>query len=404
MKPATTPLDQSPQLVELAAYAPPDGKQLILVHSVASLYRTLRNSDIAADAIAQLPNESQLHLASLLLGNSEAVVWFDGEQPRAVVRASPLRRMLATTVASVAGAPLTSRDSFLFYADSGATRGAAPNALTALAAGMPGSIFIFDRSSKADSFPPLSRPSITAVESRDGALLIHARANASAPAPAAATGGFELPADAMLSIIFHGDSDALGDLDRILPLRLDRLASGGVLLSLYSIEASGRLLPRPRGVIVLPENEESRQAVASIFNAATIPGLDSPATSRQIGSIKVDRIERLGATIEVARDRGRLIVGMDSKSLDRYFAGKRDSVAAENGEVWVLKGDPAQLRPVVDDLAEQPALRLLAPKIVRRARDTRKVLNLLGGAKSISGVRRIRAPWEEIELTVTPQK
>lgn len=402
--PNTTSLDRSPQLVALSQRVPADAAQLYFVHSVASLYRTLRRSDIAGAAIAALPNESQIQLATLALGNADAVLWFESDRPHAVIRASALRRGLTTIAARIGGLPLQSADGLLFYDIAPGAAAPSPiDGLTVLGSGLPGSVFVYDRSSKRDNFPPLARPSLTALLPKGETMLVHARGTRAAMPPSTASPAFEIPGDAMFNVVLHGSSDAWSDLDRILPLNIARLASDGVALSLYELD-SERLVPRPRGVVVLPDSESARGVVASLFNASLIPGAGAATSSRQVGEVKIDRVERLGATVEVARLSGHIVVALDGKSLDRYLSSKRVALATEPGEAWVLQIDPRQLRPALQSFGGNAGIKLLAPKVARRARELQKSLELAGDAQSISGVRRTTANWDEIELTISTAK
>ena len=395
--PRTVDLETDTALVALIARAD-SSRVIIAVPSFGPLFRVVDGHPLTERVVAQRSDRGRIQLLALLAGNNPVVIALAKDDPQFITRAGTIRRFVLATVASFAGLNHTSDGSLLVLGNTSLPERPATVPAQRISAGLRGEAFLVQHEGK-DRFPPVGRPSVTAVSVRGDeiALLARGRIGQSAMLSSSA-GAFEAPRDAMFSIVFWQPHDALEDLDRFLPLNLHDLARRGTMLSIYDVEG-GRLLPRPRGLIVVPETQESTEAVGALFNTAAFRELgDTPVTSREVGGVKIDRARRLGAEIEVARVGGKLLIGLDGTSIEKYLSAQRFTLSSGGAIAWSAVASASRLRPVLDDLKDEKSLKFLAPRMHRSVRQMASFVQLLPPEAEVTANKRVTPSAEEVEV------
>lgn len=384
------------RLLAIAARVPADVDQAIVAPAFGPAVRELAKHPITRDAVYKSDDASRVKLLGALVGPAPFAAWSEDDQPRLLIEIGGWRRSLLLAAARFAAVDLTTHDRWVAVGGVPATAG---GAIDASVAGE-GHLFALHRAG-GDRYPPVGRPAITAVTLSGSEMRALSGARATEGAPPRIDAVFEHPNSALLTIAFWQPHAALRDLDRFLPVDLQRLAVRGASLVLYDIETRG-LLPRPKGLIALPETKESIDAAASLFNAAAFEQLgDGAVTSRSVGGVRIDRGKRLGATIEVARAHGRVYIGFDGGSLEQYLTGSRTALTPNEGGHWSIRADANRLRPVVDELADHKGLRFVASRVNRSARQMRSLLRMLPNAATVAGDKYVAGGLEQVDLTVT---
>ncbi|HYO75431.1 MAG TPA: hypothetical protein VE010_03125, partial [Thermoanaerobaculia bacterium] len=181
------------------------------------------------------------------------------------------------------------------------------------------------------------------------------------------------PASAMLSAAFASPPRSLSDLNRLLGTRIDALVDDGGSITLYGVETGG-LLPRPRGVIAMPADEEGRRQLAEIRRYAELVG-----ETREAGN--------------------QLLISFDRASMSTYI---EDATVPASWPAtrWSLRIDPPRLIPVLRKVGDNPALRFASPRIHRAARDLRRWIDALQHAKSIEAADSVSGGVEELRVRV----
>jgi hypothetical protein len=400
----STTLAHEPGLQALLALVPEGEDEVFAIPDVSPLFRALQSSEITKEGIASHPQSIELTLVAQALGSAEAVFWTDSGQVRMIANPASWRAALLLFGARLVGVdvPLRREQDLLIVGDVQLVQGQ-PSALPPAAGNLTGHFFAIHRGG-SNRFPPLERPALSAISVSQRELIVRSAATAKAgEVPAAGSFPFSPPAGALASGVLSSSADIVRDLDRFLPFDLGRLARHGAMLVIYDISTGG-LLPKPKGLLALPATPEANDAVSSLFNIVAIGAADSGIESRSIDKVEIDRLKRLGGTIEAARYGGQILLGFDEASVETYLKAEKVDRKPVPGVIWTFDSDAERLRPLVDELAEDKALGLAAKRVSRAARQLRSVLRYLEGAKSISAVKRREGSLELMEMTVSASK
>ena len=325
----------------LLGVVPPDAEMYALIPTAAAVYRELEANPITRDTVREFAKERRLP-KPWMLGAGDLVMWRANGQTGVAVHLDPVRSFLARA----SGANLT-------IVGDEAPAAAEPTELRFLP---PGDALVEQRTSSRGAFPPIGRPALSTVSVDAAEISIVSRAPGETGSTAAAPAKPQLPADALLGVWFSEAPRVLNELDRILLARLSPLIRGGGSLVLYDVNA-GTLLPRPRGLLVVPENEDTRAAADGVRSAAELIG-------------------------EVRTTNGRIHISFDDASLGRYEAGTAAALPFEATE-WAVRIDVQRLLPILHRLGENTGLRLASPRIYRSARDLRRWIDVLAPARTI---------------------
>jgi hypothetical protein len=380
----------------------PDDTDVFILPEFGRLQNAIRRNPFSRQLLARETEARNLRMAGILLGSSDLVVWRENQAIVFATNARGARRWLLQMSARFGLVPPMREEGEFLLSGTGGTSGAGP--VSQPGPPLEGHFFIVHRvTGEEERYPPLPRPAVSAVtvDRRRFSVISQAEAVEAAALPALPA-TLQLPADAMLSIAFWQPNEAVRELDRFLPLNLYRLSSNGALLTIYELRR-GKLLPRPEGFIALPENEETREAVGSLFNVSSFDELlggGGPVETRQVAGTRIDRATRLGATVEAARLDESILVGFDESSLERFLSGAREEVQLRPGTVWKIRGDPRLLVPELRRIEGDRAIRFVAPRVIRSVRQLLGVLQYAEQARTMEATRLREGRIERLELSV----
>jgi hypothetical protein len=366
------PLSQSQR--SLLALVPAHAETFALIPSAASVRGKLETNPMMRKLVDDVSDQAWLP-AAWMLGDADLLVWRADDRTSYAFRVSGLRRLLVRAWLTVSGADLHVQDSIFFVGVPPTDRlgEASLSPCLQIGAGLPpGEALVIQRSGD-DEFPPIERPAVSTLAIGERDLDIVSRAPADSP-PGSAPRHVVLPRGAMLSAWFGEAPRIIGDIDRLIPGQLSPLLAGGGSAILYDIE-SGLLLPRPKGLFVIPASPDSRRAAERLKGVAEL-----------VGQV-VDRGDRI-------------LISIDRTSLPLFEVGSEAGLPWPASE-WAMRVDAARLLPVLEDLGDHVGLRFAAPRLSRGARNLRQWLGQLQGADRIEAALVSNGQIEELRVKIT---
>src|SRR5262249_23968540 len=136
-----------------------------------------------------------------------------------------------------------------------------------------------------------------------------------------------------------------------------------------------KLLPRPLGVIVLP-NDPARRAIVESFRQA----------------------EAIGIRVRIAEIRDTIALSFDD-SIDQYQKDAFDPAPTANQ--CSMRIDSPRLVPILNNLQENLGLRIAAPRLYRSARDLAGWLGELEQAKTIEAADSADSQHERLQVRIS---
>jgi hypothetical protein len=377
---ATTPKHAEPLRFPLSdahrallARVPASAESFALIPSAALLHRKLVANAVTSEALTRWEEAHEMP-RPWMLGGADIVAWKSGKKTSYVVRLDGFRALLTRMWLMMASNAVARWEgSTLVMNDPAPSPPGDVTDILRLASGLPaGDAFLVQRHSARGAFPPIARPAVTSLQVTATEILIVSRA---ATNDAVTTGSTRarFPRGAMLSVTFSDPLRILGDLNRILGVRIDDFVAPGGSIALYDVD-TGTLLPRPRGIIAVPATAETREAMANVVQVAEIVG-----TSRDTGD-----------QIQVSFDRTSL--GLYTK--DTFLP------ATWTGTTWALRIDPVRLVPILRRLSDSKGLRFLTPRIHRAVRDLRRWIDAIERAESIEAASSVTGGVEEMRVRI----
>jgi hypothetical protein len=357
----------------LLARVPASADSFALLPSAALLHQKLAANAVTREALARYEEEHEVP-PPWMLGGADIVAWKHGKKTSYVVRLDGFRALIIRVWLTMASnASVRWEGSTLVMNDPVPSPPGDAEDFLHLTSGLPaGDVFLVQRQSAHGAFPPIARPSVTSLRVTDSEIVIASRAQSGdAPPPQPVRAQF--PRGAMLSVTFSEAPRILGDLNRLMGARIDELVDPGGSIALYDIE-TGTLLPRPRGVIVVPSTEQTRAAMTNVVRVAEVVG-------------------------EVRETGGQILVSFDRTSLGLYL---KDTFVPPTwtGARWALRIDPSRLVPVIRKLNDSVGLRLAAPRIHRSVRDLHRWIDALDRAQSIEAASSVDGGVEELRVRI----
>ncbi|HEX8255765.1 MAG TPA: hypothetical protein VF846_21680 [Thermoanaerobaculia bacterium] len=358
----------------LLATVPAAAESFALIPSAALLHDTLLANPVTSAPVAKWTHEHELP-RSWMLGAADIVAWKSGKKTSYAVRLDAFRALLVRVwLAAASNADARWEGATLVMNDPvPSTSKVDLEPLLRLASGLPsGDVLVVQRESARGAFPPIGRPAVSSVRiAKDEIFLVSRAATNDLQDEREIRATF--PASAMLSASFASPPRILTDLNRLLGTRIDALVDDGGSISLYGVETGG-LLPRPRGVIAMPADEEGRRQLAEIRRYAELVG-----ETREAGN--------------------QLLISFDRTSMSTYI---EDATVPASWPAtrWSLRIDPPRLIPVLRKVGDNPALRFASPRIHRAARDLRRWIDALQHAKSIEAADSVSGRVEELRVRV----
>lgn len=371
--PVRFPLSASQR--SLLARVPASAESFALIPTAALLHRKLRANPVTRDAVDRWTSEHDVP-APFMIGGGDAVIWRRDKKVSYAIRLDAFRAFLVRfwlTSTDVSG--VWDGSVFVIGESGNAMNSAELDALLATTNGLPeADLLVVQREGARGAFPPLGRPALTAIRvtPREIVLLSRARAaSRSSSEPRSVLGRH--PRGALLSAAFAEPPRILGEVDRLLDAKLSVLAGNGGSIALYDVD-TGTVFPRPKGVVSLHADEHTRALMHEVIGVAEIVG-----ETRDTGS--------------------EILVSFDRESVPLYL---KDAFtpAPWAANRWSLRLDPRRFGPILERLGDNRALRLIAPRIHRAARDLRRWTGALQQAESIEAADSESDGIEELRVRI----
>ena len=354
------------------ASVPASADAFVYVPTAAALDAKLKANPITRDVMSSWSSARALP-SPWILGRGDLVAWQSGKETRYLLRLDPLRATLVRTYLTFKGG---SGASVLINAPTVEPMAADELAtIERLAAKLPaGDAVVVQRSSARGAFPPIGRPAVSSVQVAPSEILITTVAPAGSPL-IARTGGVstlnaKFPRGALLSATFSSPPRVFDDLNRLFGKRVSDFVGDGGSVSLYDID-TGKLLPRPLGVISVPATAERRPTA--------------------------DMLNRYGARTAERGDE--LIISFD-QSLDAYLKDTADVTAVPGGR-WAARIDAQRLAPILARVKDNLGLRIASPRLYRGARDLDRWIGSLRAATTITATVVTDGSTDELKVRIS---
>ncbi len=370
----------------LLANVPASADAFALIPRAAAVEAKLRANAVTREAVDDWSKSWPLP-PPWLIGGADLVVWRSGKRTSYALNLDPVRSLLLRAW-MLAGAPVdvrrTSSAILIGAPDEPPMAAAELDSLLALADGLPaGDALAIQRESAHGAFPPVGRPAATTVRVAPEAISIASRSPRASdrPLPPAPI-EVRFPRGSMLTAAFASPPRIIDEMNRFVGAKASQLLGDGGEIVLYDVDA-GKLLPRPHEVIVLPSTPERRAALKD-FLSRSVP----------------DRVQQaLGFHVETADTGTQLLIAFDHDSIDRYRADTLD-LPMLPATTWSIRVDPKRAVPMLQQIADNPGLRYLAPRLFRSARDLGGWIDHLQNAKTIEAADSVSANGEELHVVI----
>lgn len=370
---------------ELIAKVPSDAESFAFVPDAAAFQQSLEKNPVTREALRRFAQEQPLP-RPWMIGRGDLLMWKSGKETKVFLRLEPFRALLARLYMALIAGDAAPR--VMLVPPSGEPVPAAEmDTIVGLANHLPpGDALTVQRKGGRGAYPPIGRPAVTSVSINARAIDLVSRAGREEGRedglPPATTPLLpRYPRDAAITAAFASAPRLARDANRLFGFDVAALLGAGGAAVIYDVE-EGSLLPRPRGVIVLPNTPERR---------AEIQGL-------------VDRTKMLrdavGATVETAEAGTELLVAFDRQSIPRYRAGHFDR-AQLAANAWSLRVDPRQAEPLLDRLASSTALRFVTPRIQKASKDVRSWVDSLQSAASVEAGAVATEQADELRVRIS---
>jgi len=359
---------QSADTRALIAQVPATADSFAIIPRAVALDTKLHLNPITRSAIAKWSSNHPFP-SPWMIGGADLVAWKSRDQIRYFVRTDRLRGFLVRTFGKDVSIDSTGEPPI----DAGEVA-----RILDLAAKLPaGDALVVQRESGRGAYPPIGRPAVTAV------AITPTEIDMTSVSPAGeAAGGtageppalLHFPRGAILSTAFTQPPRIVGDLNRLFGTKISTLFEQGGTLCIYNVD-SRKLLPRPLGVIVLP-NDPQRRAILDSFRQAEAIG------------IRIRTVE-MGDTIAISFD----------DSINLYQKDAFDPAPQANQ--WAMRIDAPRLVPILNDLQGNIGLRIAAPRLYRSARDLASWIGELEQAKTIEATDSADGQNETLHVRIS---
>ena len=352
----------------LIAQVPSSAEAFAIIPEAAAFDAKLQANPVTRSAIAKWSASHPLP-SPWMIGNANLVAWRSSDQIHYLVRTDTFRAFLIRMFGSKVQINVTGEPPM----DS-----AAASQIIALASRLPaGDALVVQREEARGAYPPIGRPAVTSIQVTDTEITMTSVAAGVPPAagPARAPGPtHRFPRSAILSAAFRQPPRVINDLNRIFGGRVSSLFDDGGMVCIYNVDTR-KLIPRPLGVIVLPD-DPARRAIVDSFRKA----------------------EAIGIRARTAEVSGNIALAFDD-SIDQYQKDAFDDAPAANQ--WAMRIDPQRLVPILNDLGQNVGLRIVAPRLFRSARDLEQWIGGLEQAKTIDATDSADSQWETLHVRIT---
>ncbi len=370
----------------LLANVPASADAFALIPQAAAVQAKLRTNPVTRQAVEEWSRAQPLPPA-WMIGGADLVVWRSGKRTSYALNLDWFRSLLIR-LSTMAGTTVDARwkgSALLLNASDEAPMAAADlDALLALANGLPpGDAMAIQRESARGAFPPIGRPAATTARVGPDGIGIVSRSALAADRPlSSAPIEARFPRGSMLTAAFSAPPRMVEEMNRLVGAKASVLLRDGGEIVLYDVD-TGKLLPRPREVIVLPATPERRAALQDFLFRAVPDPLQ----------------QALGFHVETADTGTQLLVAFDHDSINRYRTDAFDSPMLP-ATSWSMRIDPKRAVPMLQQIAGNPGLRYLAPRLFRSARDLGGWIDHLQNAGLIEAADSVSATGEEFRVVI----
>jgi hypothetical protein len=381
---ATTPkesagvrLPLTPAQRALIATVPASAESFALIPNAAALEAKLRVNPVTREAVDAYRERATLP-SPWMLGGADVVVWRSGKATTYFVRLDTVRSLLAHIYLMVAGDAGPTR--VLINASDEATIPAAEiDQLLALGASLPpGEALVVQRQESRGAYPPIGRPAVSIVSMSPASIDISSVAPAIVPAnqmpPAGLPGPHRFARNAILTATFTSAPRLVEEANRLIGTKASTLLRDGGAVALYAVDA-GRLLPRPREVVIVPDTPDRRAIVDELTKY------------------------EVAFPVQTAEINNELLVAFDDDSIAKYKSDTFDPPSLR-GNRWSIRIDPQKALPMLEQVSDNPGLRLIAPRLFRSARDLNDWIEHLKAARSIEAAASTTAAGGELHVRI----
>jgi len=351
----------------LIAEVPASAEAFAIIPRAAAFDAKLQANPVTRSAIAKWSASHPLP-SPWMIGNADLIAWRSADQIHYLVRTDTFRAFLIRMVGSKVQINVTGEPPM----DS-----AAASQIIALASRLPaGDALVVQREEARGAYPPIGRPAVTSIQVNGSEIAMNSVAAGVPPTagPARALAPTQkFPRAAILSAAFAQPPRLVGDLNRIFGGRVSSLFDDGGMVCIYNVDTR-KLIPRPLGVIVLPD-DPARRAIVDSFRKAEAIGIRA-------------RTAEVGGNIALAFD----------DSIDQYQKDVFDDAPAASQ--WAMRIDPQRLVPILNELGQNVGLRIVAPRLFRSARDLEQWIGGLEQAKTIDATDSADSQWETLTVRI----
>ena len=354
----TTPHEHPAQRIspDLIRQVPADAEWFVVVPHAAALDARLRANPVTNAAIERWHATQRLP-QPWMLGNSDLIAWKSADAMHYSVVGLDALRSLIVRLAGRAD----------IIAPPGGTTD--PTIIDLASKLPPGDALVVQRAGGRGAYPPITRPAATSVQvTKEEIQLTSVSSVPSVPSVVNSSKPL-FPNGAVLSAVFASPPRVIADLDRLFGAKVGGLFTDGGMLCVYDVD-SRRLLPRPIGVIAIPNTPERQAEVASLKDFAHTGEKD-----------------------------GMLLISFD-QSIDQYQKDVFEQPAIVGNE-WTVRIDAPRLVPILNDFQKSVGARVVAPRLYRSARDLDQWIAGLEQAKLIDAAASVESGTETLRVRIT---
>ena len=361
----------TPEERALLAQVPASAQSFALIPAAAALDAKLRANPITRDALDSWSGRNSVP-RPWMFGSADLLAWKSGDSVQYFLRLDPFRAFFVR-VYSLAASGLGKSVRINVSSEPPMDSDELARILDLAGKLPPGDALVVQRESGRGSFPPIGRPTVTSVQVTATDVNLTSIAAGEVPA---ATLNARLPRAALLAVAFTSPPRMINDLNRLFGAKISSVLSDGGAIALYDID-TGKLLPRPIGVIVVPADAQRRADFDSLVK--TLHGGES-----------------LGYRVRTAERGGELLLSFD-ESIDQYLKDRFDEARVPGGQ-WAVVIDPKRLLPILGRLSDNIGLRVASPRLFRAARDLEGWITPLQQAERIEANDSTNSGLEELRV------
>ncbi len=355
----------------LIAQVPSSAEAFAIIPTAAALDAKLRANPVSRAAIESWSARRALPLG-WMIGPADLVAWKSGKETHYLLHLDLFRAVIVRLYLMAGG---NIGETLLINAPPEQPIDSTTAAeIVDLASKLPsGDALVVQRQSARGAYPPIARPTATSVQVSQSEIRLISVAPALAGQDRLKPVPHHFPRSAILSASFTSPPRVVSDLNRIFGAKVSSLLENGGTVAIYNVDTR-KLLPRPLGVIVLPNDPQRRQIVDSFRKA-----------------------ESIGIHVRTAEIGDNLVLSFDD-SIDQYQKDAFDE--APVGNQWTVRLDPVRLVPILNELGQNLGLRIAAPRLFRSARDLDEWISGLEQAKLIEASDSADSQGETLQVRI----